>query len=176
MLIRNVLHVPSNPDVERRADNDASLHDQVLWALQKANILDLILYIIGNQYENQYHLHAMEIICLMYREQMAESLADISLQRTAEERSRDERELISARKRERAKVSMKPPTGRHSRFGGTYIMQNMKSVSDRDIICHKPLDRVVAMDFDRDKNKQKKSHRMAKDEQTNERRSALSIR
>ncbi|XP_055324474.1 protein timeless homolog [Sitodiplosis mosellana] len=176
VLIRNVLHVPSNPDVERRADNDASLHDQVLWALQEAGILDLILYIIGSEYENQYHLHAMEIICLMYREQMAESLADVSLQRTAAEKSRDEQDLIAARKRERAKVAMKPPTGRHSRFGGTYIMQNMKSVSDRDIICHKPLDRAVAMDFDRDKNKQKKSHRMAKDEQIIERRSALSIR
>lgn len=70
MLIRNVLHVPSNPDVERRPDNDASLHDQVLWSLQQAGILDLILYIIGSEYENQYHLHAMEIICLMYREQV----------------------------------------------------------------------------------------------------------
>lgn len=70
MLIRNVLHVPSNPDVERRADNDASLHDQVLWSLQQAGITDLILYIIGSEYESQYHLHAMEIICLMYREQV----------------------------------------------------------------------------------------------------------
>lgn len=176
VLIRNVLHVPANPNVERRADNDASLHDQVLWALQESGILDLILYIIGSEYENQYHLHAMEIICLMYREQMAESLADVSLQRTAAEKCRDEQELVSARKRERAKVSMKPPSGRHSRFGGTYIMQNMKSVSDRDIICHKPLQRAVAMDFDRDKNKQKKSHRIAKEEETIERRSALSIR
>lgn len=70
VLIRNVLHVPSNPDVERRADNDASLHDQVLWSLQQAGILDLILYIISSEYESQYHLHAMEIICLMYREQV----------------------------------------------------------------------------------------------------------
>lgn len=70
VLIRNVLHVPSNPDAERRPDNDASLHDQVLWSLQQAGILDLILYIIGAEYEVQYHLHAMEIICLMFREQV----------------------------------------------------------------------------------------------------------
>lgn len=70
VLIRNVLHVPSNPDIERRPDNDASLHDQVLWSMQQAGILDLILYIIGSEYEIQYHLHAMEIICLMYREQV----------------------------------------------------------------------------------------------------------
>lgn len=70
VLIRNVLQVPASPDAERRADNDASLHDQVLWSLQQAGILDLVLYIIGSEYENQYHLHSLEIICLMYREQV----------------------------------------------------------------------------------------------------------
>lgn len=96
---------------------------------------------------------------------MAELLADVSLQRSEAEKNRDEQELISARRRERAKQIMKPPSGRHSRFGGTFVMQNMKSISDRDIICHKPLDRAVAMDFDDDKNKQKKSHRVAKDKE-----------
>lgn len=62
--------MPANPDTERRADNDASIHDQVLWALQQAGVLDLVLYIMGSEYENQYHLHALEIICLMYREQV----------------------------------------------------------------------------------------------------------
>lgn len=71
VLIRNVLHVPSSPDVEKRADNDASVHDQVLWSLQQAGILDLILYIIGAEDESQYHLHTLEIICLMYREQVS---------------------------------------------------------------------------------------------------------
>lgn len=70
VLMRNVLHVPSSPESERRADNDASLHDQVLWSMHQAGILDLVLYIIGSEYENQYHLHALEIICLMYREQV----------------------------------------------------------------------------------------------------------
>lgn len=79
VLIRNVLHVPSNPDVERRADNDASVHDQVLWSLQQAGILDMILYIIGSEYESQYHLHAMEIICLMYREQVSKYVSIIKL-------------------------------------------------------------------------------------------------
>lgn len=79
VLIRNVLHVPSNPDAERRPDNDASLHDQVLWSLQQAGILDLILYIIGAEYEVQYHLHAMEIICLMFREQVRKEKSFLSI-------------------------------------------------------------------------------------------------
>lgn len=66
-----MLTVPASPETERRADNDASLHDQVLWALQQAGVLDLVLYIIGSEYENQYHLHALEIVCLMYREQVS---------------------------------------------------------------------------------------------------------
>lgn len=74
VVIRNVLQVPVNPDTERRSDNDASLHDQVLWSLQEAGVLDLVLYIIGSEYENQYHLHTLEIICLLYREQVSKRL------------------------------------------------------------------------------------------------------
>lgn len=59
---------------------------------------------------------------------------------------------------------------------GTFTMQNVKSISDRDIICHQPLARAVAMDFDRDKNKQKRSHRALKEDANIERRSAFTIR
>lgn len=69
-MIRNVLQVPASPEAERRTDNDASIHDQVLWALHQSGIIDLVLYIIGSADENQYHLHALEIVCLMYREQV----------------------------------------------------------------------------------------------------------
>lgn len=71
VLIRNVLQVPVSPETERRSDNDASLHDQVLWSLQEAGVLDLVLYIIGSEYESQYQLHALEIVCLLYREQVS---------------------------------------------------------------------------------------------------------
>lgn len=108
--------------------------------------------------------------------QTATSLADASLQRSAAEKYRDEQELVSARRRERARFNTRPPPGRHSRFGGTYILQNVKSISDKDIICHQSLQRAFSMDFDRDKNKQKRSHRVVKEEATMERRSAFSIR
>lgn len=70
MLIRNVLQVPSSPDCEKRGDNDASLHDQVLWGLHESGIFDLILFILSSEYESQYHLHALEIVSLIYREQV----------------------------------------------------------------------------------------------------------
>jgi timeless len=31
ILVRNVLQVPADPEVEKRTDNDASVHDQVLF-------------------------------------------------------------------------------------------------------------------------------------------------
>lgn len=176
VLVRNVLTVPASPDTERRADNDASLHDQVLWALHQAGVLDLVLYIIGSEFENQYHLHALEILCLMYREQTAESLADASMQRSAAEKHRDEQELINVRRRERARFHARPPAGRHSRFGGTYVMQNIKSVSDNDIICHQSLTRAISMDFNREKSGQKKPARNVQEEGSSERRSAFTVR
>lgn len=175
-LARNVLQVPASPDTEKRSDNDASVHDQVLWALQQSGVLDLILYILGSENENQYHLHALEITYLMYREQTAVALADASLQRSAVEKHRDEQELVTARKREKSKLVARPPPARHSRFGGTFVMQNLKSVSDNDLICHQPLDRAIAMDFDREKKRVKRSFRFVKETEQQERRSAFSVR
>lgn len=108
--------------------------------------------------------------------QTAASLAEASLQRSAAEKYRDEQELVAARRREQAKHNARPPSGRHSRFGGTFVIQNVRSISDKDIIAHQPIHRVFAMEFDRDKNKQKRSHRVVKEQATIERRSAFSIR
>lgn len=108
--------------------------------------------------------------------QTAESLADASLQRSAAEKHRDEQELITARRREKAKFTTRPPSGRHSRFGGTYVLSNVKSVSDKDIICHQSLSRAISMDFDREKTNQKKSFRIVQEEGTHQRRSAFSVR
>lgn len=71
VLMRNVLQVPANPEAECRADNDASVHDQVIWALQQSGILDLVLFIIASPDEQQFHLHCLEILCLLYREQVS---------------------------------------------------------------------------------------------------------
>ncbi|XP_075147569.1 circadian regulator timeout [Haematobia irritans] len=176
VLVRNVLQVPANPEAECRADNDASVHDQVIWALHQSGILDLVLFIISSPDEHQFHLHCLEILCLLYREQTAESLADASMQRSVNEKQRDEQELLAARRREKQRTSTKPPPGRHSRFGGTYVIRNLKSVSDRDIICHQPLERVTAIDFDREKQQQKRSFRHIREEAQVTRRSAFSVR
>uniref|UniRef100_A0A1I8N6C1 Timeless N-terminal domain-containing protein n=1 Tax=Musca domestica TaxID=7370 RepID=A0A1I8N6C1_MUSDO len=176
VLIRNVLQVPANPEAECRADNDASVHDQVIWALHQSGILDLVLFVISSPDEHQFHLHCLEILCLLYREQTAENLADASLQRSVSEKQRDEQELLAARRREKQRTSTKPPPGRHSRFGGTYVIRNLKSVSDRDIICHQPLERVTSIDFDREKQQQKRSFRHIREEAQVTRRSAFSVR
>ncbi len=174
VLIRNVLQVPTNPESEKRADNDASLHDQVLWTLHESGILDLILFILSSEYELQYHLHALEIVSLIYREQKAELLANALLNRTLAEKQEDEQRLIAARKREQ--LTVKPPPARHSRFGGTYVVRNMKSISDSDMICHQALDKVVQMDFSREKAKQKRNFRIAKEDERIERQSVFSVR
>lgn len=71
VLVRNVLQVPANPEAECRADNDASLHDQVIWALHQTGMLDLVLFIVSSPDEEQFHLHGLEIICLLFREQVS---------------------------------------------------------------------------------------------------------
>jgi timeless len=153
VLIRNVLQVPANPQYEKRVDNDISVHDQILWALHESGMLELILYILSSEYENQYYLHALEITFLVFREQNVETLANSSVQRSTEEKHADEQALITARRLEAAKKLQNLPPSRHSRFGGTYVYRNVKSISDRDLICHKPLVRILENDLTGDKKK-----------------------
>lgn len=176
VLVRNVLQVPANTEAECRADNDASVHDRVIWALHQSGILDLVLYVASSSDENQYHLHALEILSLLFREQTPESLSDASMQRSNTEKQKDEQELIAVRKKERQKITAKPPPGRHSRFGGTFVVRNLKSISDNDTICHQSLQKAVTLDFDREKKKQKKSFRIIKEETSLTRKSAFSVR
>lgn len=45
---------------------------------------------------------------------------------------------------------------RHSRFGGTYVVQNLKSINDEnELIYHKPLNRLDALNFDADKDRKR---------------------
>ena len=144
--------------------------------MQESGMFDLILFILSSEYENQFQLHALEITHLIFREQKVETLADASVQRTAAEKHADEQALIAARRMEKAKTQQRPPPARHSRFGGTYVYKNLKSVSDRDLICHQSLERVVERDFNRDKQKVKSNFRLARDDDKFERQSAFCIR
>uniref|UniRef100_A0A8D8HE95 Protein timeless homolog n=1 Tax=Culex pipiens TaxID=7175 RepID=A0A8D8HE95_CULPI len=176
MLIRNILQVPSCVEAENRYEKAASVHDQVLWALHQTGILNLVLYILGSEHEHQYHLHSMEITCLIFREQTAISLADAQLTRTAAEKNSDELELIMSRKREKSHQQVRIPVARHSRFGGTYVVENMKSISDNNLICHQSLQNALKLEFDTDKAPVKKSFRHVKESGTVERKSAFSVR
>lgn len=40
---------------------------------------------------------------------------------------------------------------RHSHFGGTYIVQNMKAIGENQLLCHKPYQKIEALDFGQDK-------------------------
>ncbi|KAJ8921929.1 hypothetical protein NQ315_008563 [Exocentrus adspersus] len=179
ILIRNVLYVPAD-SMEKRPDNDASVHDQVLWALHQSGMLDIILYISSSPNEKAYYMHVLEIMSFMLREQKASELATAALQRSQTEKLMDEAELLAIRHREsnqkQKKVKMFAGT-RHSRFGGTFVVKSMKSISDNELIYHKPLNKLDALNFDVDKKKPKTpKNRMPLVDGSSDRRSAFTIR
>ncbi|KAL1505671.1 hypothetical protein ABEB36_005177 [Hypothenemus hampei] len=179
ILIRNVLYVPADL-MERRPDNDASVHDQVLWALHQSGMLDIILYITSSANENAYYLHILEILSFMLREQNASELARAALQRSQTEKVRDEAELLAIRHKEineKQKKTRAFSGARHSRFGGTFVVKSMKSISDNELIYHKPLSKLDSLHFDVDKTKPKTpKNRLPVKTGSNERRSAFSVR
>ena len=54
----------------QRTDDDATIHDQVIWTIHCTGLEDLILYIASSDEERQFAMHVLEIVSLMFREQV----------------------------------------------------------------------------------------------------------
>ncbi|XP_061689494.1 protein timeless homolog isoform X2 [Syngnathoides biaculeatus] len=139
MLVRNVLHVPADPLEEKKVDDDASVHDRLLWAIHMSGFDDLVKFLASAQSEQQWSMHVLEIISLMFRDQTPDILVSAGHARSAEEKQRDASELEGLRQREQAeKRSRTLQRGnRHSRFGGSFVVKGLKAIGDNDLIYHR---------------------------------------
>ncbi|XP_040839530.1 protein timeless homolog [Ochotona curzoniae] len=179
LLVRNILHVPADLDQQKSIDDDASVHDQLLWAVHLSGLDDLLLFLASSPAEQQWSLHVLEIISLMFREQNPEQLARSGQGRLAQERSREVVELEVLRQREMAekKTRALQRGNRHSRFGGSYVVQGLKSIGERDLVFHKGLQKL--QNYTSDLGKQPRrvpKRRQAAQELSVQRRSALNVR
>ncbi|XP_045409581.1 protein timeless homolog isoform X3 [Lemur catta] len=179
LLVRNILHVPADLDQEKKIDDDASVHDQLLWAIHLSGLDDLLLFLASSPAEQQWSLHVLEIVSLMFRDQNPEQLAGAGQGRLAQERSTDVAELEVLRQREMAekKTRALQRGNRHSRFGGSYIVQGLKSIGERDLVFHKGLHNL--RNYSSDLGKQPRrvpKRRQAARELSTQRRSALNVR
>ncbi|XP_030585498.1 protein timeless homolog isoform X2 [Archocentrus centrarchus] len=179
LLVRNVLHVPANPSEEKKVDDDASVHDRVLWAVHMSGFDDLIKFLASAQTEQQWSMHVLEIISLMFRDQTPEALVSAGHARSVEEKKKDSDELEALRQKEHAeKRSRTLQRGsRHSRFGGSFIVQGLKAIGDKDVIYHRNLQNFKNYTHDIGKAVRRvpKRHRKAQ-ECEEKRRSALNVR
>ncbi|XP_042652483.1 protein timeless homolog isoform X2 [Tyto alba] len=179
LLVRNVLHVPPDPTEEQSVDGDASVHDRVLWALHISGMDDLLKFLASAQGEQQWALHVLEIISLMFRDQNAEELAALGQGQAAAEHGEDTRELETLRQRELAerRVRALQRPSRHSRFGGSYVLQGLKAIGDRDVVFHKGLHNLKSYSHDLGKETRRVPRRCrATPEAEPPRRSARNVR
>uniref|UniRef100_A0A3Q2C843 Timeless circadian clock n=1 Tax=Cyprinodon variegatus TaxID=28743 RepID=A0A3Q2C843_CYPVA len=179
LLVRNVLHVPADPCEEKKVDDDASIHDRVLWAIHMSGFDDLVKFLASAQSEQQWSMHVLEIISLMFRDQTPETLVSAGHARSAEEKQRDSQELEALRQREHAeKRSRTLQRGmRHSRFGGSFVVQGLKAIGEKDVIYHRTLNNFKNYTHDLGKAVRRvpKRNRQAQDCKE-KRRSALNVR
>lgn len=179
LLVRNILHVPADPDEEKNVDDDASVHDRVLWAIHMSGMDDLVKFLASSETEQQWSMHVLETVSLMFRDQIAEQLAATGQGRFSSERAKDIQNLEILRQREMAEKKSRvfQRGSRHSRFGGSYIIQGLKSIGDKDIIYHKGLHNYqnYSHDLGKELKRVPKRKQQAKDTETS-RRSALNVR
>ncbi|XP_044851377.1 protein timeless homolog isoform X1 [Mauremys mutica] len=180
LLVRNVLHIPAGPEEEKSVDDDASTHDRVLWAVHVSGMDDLLKFLASSSAEQQWGLHVLEIISLMFRDQQdPEQLAASGQARPAKEQAADVRDLEVLRQRELAERKSRAfqRGSRHSRFGGSYVVQGLKSIGDRDLVFHKGLHNLKEHSHDLGKEPRRvPKRRQPAREAEPRRRSALNVR
>ncbi|XP_067287598.1 protein timeless homolog [Pseudorasbora parva] len=179
LLVRNVLHVPADPYEEKNVDDDASIHDKLLWAVHMSGLDDLLKFLACAQSEQQWSFHILEIISLMFRDQTPELLVNAGQMRSAQEKQKDMQELELLRQKElaekRSRTLMRGT--RHSRFRGSYVIQGLKSVGENDVIFHQGIHNYKNYSHDAGKPVRRvpKRKQMAQDSES-QRRSALNVR
>ncbi|XP_073519784.1 protein timeless homolog isoform X2 [Phyllobates terribilis] len=179
LLVRNLLHVPADSDEEKNVDDDASIHDKVLWAIHMSGMDDLVKFLASSETEQQWSMHVLETVSLMFRDQNSEQLAATGQGRFSAERATDLKDLEILRQREMAEKKSRifQRGTRHSRFGGSYIIQGLKSIGDKDIIYHKGLHNFenYTHDLGKELKRVPKRKQQAKEAETHH-RSALNVR
>lgn len=179
LLVRNILHVPADPYEEKNVDDDASVHDKLLWAIHLSGFDDLLKFLASAQSEQQWSMHVLEVISLMFRDQAPEVLASAGQTRSAQEKQKDARELEALRAKEQAEKHTRTMQrgSRHSRFRGSYVVQGLKSIGEKDVIFHQGLHNFKKYSHDTGKAVRRvpKRKQMAKDSEMT-RRSALNVR
>lgn len=179
LLVRNVLHIPPDPYEEKNVDDDASVHDKLLWALHMSGLDDLLKFLACAQSEQKWSFHILEIISLMFKDQTAEMLVNAGQIRSAAEKQKDADELEQLRRKEiAAKHSRALQRGtRHSRFRGSYVIEGLKSIGEKDVIFHQGLHNFKNYSHDLGKNVRRvpKRKQIARDS-ARQRRSALNVR
>ncbi|XP_060766710.1 protein timeless homolog [Neoarius graeffei] len=179
LLVRNVLHVPADPTEEKNVDDDASVHDKLLWAIHMSGMDDLLKFLASAQSEQQWSMHVLEIISLMFRDQTPELLVSAGQSRSIQEKQKDTQELEALRQKELAeKRSRTLQRGtRHSRFRGSYVVQGLKSIGENDVIFHQGLHNFKNYSHDSGKAVRRvpKRKQAARDTET-QRRSVLNVR
>ncbi|XP_035244175.1 protein timeless homolog [Anguilla anguilla] len=179
LLVRNVLHIPADPYEEKNVDDDASVHDKLLWAVHMSGLDDLFKFLASAQSEQQWSLHVLEVVSLMFRDQTPELLVSAGQARSAQEKQKDHQELEALRQKElAAKRTRNFQRGtRHSRFGGSYVVQGLKSIGENDVIYHRGLHNFKNYTHDMGKAVRRVPKRqMRARDREGQRRSALSVR
>lgn len=154
IIIRNILHVPSDSLEDEQLHSSISTHDKLVISIVEYGVVDLLFYLCGNKDEEQHCLLSLEIMNLIFRDFNADTLA---MQKQSHDYAKVDKELQELKAKEdldkRCKQSIK--NTRHSRFGGTFVVQGKKSITEKDLIYHKNIKKIKNLSFDEGKKIQR---------------------
>ncbi|CAD6188489.1 unnamed protein product [Caenorhabditis auriculariae] len=160
LLIRFVFSIrPTGNDLRSYFDTS---HDKLVSAFLTAGLDEVLIQIASEPKEKEFHVAIVDIFALLLKEHTPEELLTTNEEVLAAERKAAEEELRAARERESVKVLQRRQSlsSRHSRFGGSYVVKGMQSLSSKsEMIVLKPVQAVSDLKF---LDERKKKKRIAK--------------
>ena len=164
IIIRNILHVPSDSLEAEQLHNSISTHDKLVLSIVEYGVADLLFYLCGNKDEEQHCLLSLEIISLIFGDFNADILATQSQSHGNVKVDKELQELKMKEDLEK-QIRLNMKNTRHSRFGGTFVVQGKKSITEKDLIYHKNIKKIKNLSFDEGKNIQRhtRSNAIARD-------------
>lgn len=174
VLIRNVVHIPSEPSLENAASGEANPQDQVIEMMSEAGVLANLLRLLENEEDSSnFCLYLLEIFSHAFRDQSAEYIANFCKNvgtavrgtKSEYEKKMDKEQFDQIARREKAKSASL--VYYQNRFkGATYQIKNVKGLGENDMIIHKTpatLENISISDSKQSKRKPK-NHRALKDD------------
>ncbi|CAB3403016.1 unnamed protein product [Caenorhabditis bovis] len=154
LLIRYIFSINQDKTDPRRTKVEDNCHDRVVLSFFNSGLHRTLMNIANQPKEREFHVTIMDIFALLLKEIKCDDLVNLDDEVNAEEKKKIESDFKQIIEKNAVNEAQKRRS--FSRFGGSYVVKGMKSLStSSEQVIFKPVQNITAHSFG-DERKMKK--------------------